>query len=217
MAQQERDRIFALAGIYQSCDLVTHFAEKGIADKTAYRTALSSIFNLNPSSTLDVFGSLTAIQPGLTLLARDFATKNPQSVNLMRYSFSVIAITVKLMKNKDALDKIAARLDRIKAFYPSLSDEVLEEKEDEISYSLAGIYSDIISPLTRKIKVVGNPNYLQNNLVQAKVRTALFAAIRAAILWYQVGGSRFQLIFGRKAIINGANRLLAQTQNKEIE
>jgi high frequency lysogenization protein len=45
--------------------------------------------------------------------------------------------------------------------------------------------------------VTGNPTYLQNTATADKVRALLLAGIRAAILWRQVGGQRWHLLFKR--------------------
>lgn len=204
----QKDQVIALAGIYQNSYLVEQLAQSGTCDATIYQTALKSLFNVNPTSTLDVFGDFSNVTQGLNLLIQALSKRSEKNMSLMRYSFSMIALTIKLMKNSNALDKISGRLNRIQAFYSTLSDEVLAEKSDELSYSLSGIYSDIISPLTTKVKVIGKVNYLTNTLVQAKVRTSLFATLRCAMLWYQLGGGRLQLIFGRKKIIKMAQELL---------
>lgn len=67
---------------------------------------------------------------------------------------------------------------------------------------MAGIYVDVISPLGPRIQVTGSPAVLQSPQVQAKVRSALLAGIRAAVLWHQVGGGRLQLMFSRNRLVN---------------
>jgi high frequency lysogenization protein len=40
------------------------------------------------------------------------------------------------------------------------------------------------------------------------VRTLLLAGLRSAVLWRQLGGGRFDLMFGRKKIMREAEALL---------
>jgi high frequency lysogenization protein len=40
------------------------------------------------------------------------------------------------------------------------------------------------------------------------VRTLLLAGLRSATLWNQLGGGRFELMFGRKSIIREARSFL---------
>ncbi|MEP9303762.1 DUF489 family protein, partial [Klebsiella pneumoniae] len=55
----------------------------------------------------------------------------------------------------------------------------------------------------------GSPGWPQSPQVQAKVRSALLAGIRAAVLWHQVGGGRLQLMFSRNRLVNQAKQILA--------
>lgn len=203
----------ALAGVCQNAMLVPKLANTGQCNTLQYDIAITSIFNQSPKTTEDVFGGVDNIRSGLQFLTQLFAANQQEKIEVMRYIFGSIGITNKLLKNKESLDKIANRLARIQSLYDSTTHSSLENYRDEISYSLAGIYSDILSPLTTKIRVGGKIEYLQNTLVQAKVRTALFGSVRSAILWHQVGGNRLQFIFARKNIINAANEIL-QHMNK---
>jgi high frequency lysogenization protein len=56
--------------------------------------------------------------------------------------------------------------------------------------------------------VNGEHGHLSNPLIAARVRAALFAGIRSAFLWHQLGGSRWQLLFSRKKIANEAAGIL---------
>ncbi|WP_392559541.1 high frequency lysogenization protein HflD [Orbus mooreae] len=203
----------ALSGICQSAMLVPKLANSGQCSTYLYDISLNSIFDTDPVSTIDVFGGVDNIKEGLTFLTNAFNHNQQEKIEIMRYVFGAINVTSKLIKNDDALTKISQRLTRIKSLYDYEHDHaIVENHRDEISYSLAGIYSDIISPLTTKIRVNGKVECLQNTLVQAKVRSALFASVRAAILWYQVGGNRLQLILMRKNIAKAAKEILQQNQ-----
>jgi high frequency lysogenization protein len=74
--------------------------------------------------------------------------------------------------------------------------------------NLADTYKQTLSTLSFRIKVAGNPQILQNSHNANKVRALLLAGIRAAILWRQVGGRRWHLLFNRKRYIKDAQGLL---------
>ncbi|WP_392551685.1 high frequency lysogenization protein HflD [Orbus wheelerorum] len=202
----------ALGGVCQSAILVPSLANTGQCDLPLYDISLKSIFNISPQSTEDVFDGTENIKNGLQFLTQ-LLNNSQEKVEVMRYILGTLGVTSKLIKNESALAKISNRLERIQSLYGIINNETLSNHRDEISYSLAGIYSDIISPLTSKIRVTGKVEYLQNTLIQARVRSALFASVRSAILWYQVGGNRLQLLFSRKSIINAADNILQQMQN----
>ena len=198
----------ALAGVTQSATLIPQLANTGVCNSTLYQISLKSIFNTSPKTTDDVYDGINNIKTGLETLISLLSSSQKQQVELIRYLFGTLSITSKLLKNNHALDKIDQRLQRISGLYSAMNDEIISEHVDDLSYSLAGIYSDIISPLSTKIKVVGKAEYLQNTLVQAKVRASLLGCVRSAILWYQVGGNRLQILFSRKRIDNAAQELL---------
>jgi len=58
--------------------------------------------------------------------------------------------------------------------------------------------------------VNGEQGYLATPLIAAKVRAGLLAGVRSAVLWRQLGGNRWQLLFGRRRIAREAGRLLRQ-------
>ena len=200
----------ALAGVTQSATLIPQLANTGVCNSTLYQISLKSIFNTSPKTTDDVYDGINNIKTGLETLISLLSSSQKQQVELIRYLFGTLSITSKLLKNNQALDKIDQRLQRISGLYSAMNDEIISEHIDDLSYSLAGIYSDIISPLSTKIKVVGKAEYLQNTLVQAKVRASLLGCVRSAILWYQVGGNRLQILFSRKRINNAAQELLKE-------
>ena len=200
----------ALAGVTQSATLIPQLANTGVCNRTLYQISLKSIFNTSPKTTDDVYDGINNIKTGLETLITLLSSSQKQQVELIRYLFGTLSITGKLLKNNQALDKIDQRLQRISGLYSAMNDEIIGDHVDNLSYSLAGIYSDIISPLSTKIKVVGKAEYLQNTLVQAKVRASLLGCVRSAILWYQVGGNRLQILFSRKRINNAAQELLKE-------
>lgn len=203
----------ALAGVAQSTILIPQLANTGVCSTTLYEQSIKSVFQTSPKTTVDVFGGLHNIRTGLKTLIQLLSSGQKEQIELIRYLFGSLSITSKLIKNTDALAKIDQRLTRISGLYTDMSEETIQAHIDDLSYSLAGIYSDIVSPLATKIKVVGKAEFLQNSLVQAKVRTALLGCIRSAILWYQVGGSRLQFLFLRKRICKAAQELLLKIDN----
>jgi high frequency lysogenization protein len=203
------DMVIALAGACQSASLVPELSHNGTTEPKDYITAIKSIFNTNPVSATDVFGDINNIKRGLKILIQILNTQKQQDLmETTRYLFATLTIANHLRKNQTALNELSQRLSRLSTLYTFTNDDDLAQSIDTISYSLAGIYTDIISPLTTKVKVMGKMEYLQNTLIQAKVRTTLFACVRASILWFQMGGTRWQFILSRKKLLQTAEELL---------
>ena len=76
--------------------------------------------------------------------------------------------------------------------------------------NLAQIYQDSISTFRYRIQVNGYAGYLQQDSIAQRIRCLLFAGIRAAILWHQLGGKRYHLIFSRKQLLSQLHTLHTQ-------
>ncbi|ORM68636.1 high frequency lysogenization protein HflD [Pantoea rwandensis] len=208
MAKNYYEITLALAGVCQAAHLVQQLAHQGNCNSAALNVSLRSLLDLNPGSTLAVFGNDEAnLHLGLETLMAVLNTGSRQGAGaeLTRYTLSMMVLERKLNGNKAALNTLAQRisqLDRQLAHY--------ELESETITSAMAGIYVDVISPLGPRIQVTGSPQVLQNTQVQSKVRATLLAGIRAAVLWQQVGGGRLQLMFSRQRLLREAKTILSR-------
>ncbi|EBZ8464880.1 high frequency lysogenization protein HflD [Salmonella enterica] len=207
MAKNYYDITLALSGICQSARLVQQLAHQGHCDADALHVSLNSVIDMNPSSTLGVFGGSEAnLRLGLETLLGVLNASSRQGLNaeLTRYTLSLMVLERKLTSAKGALNTLG---DRINGLQRQLDHFDLQS--DTLMSAMAGIYVDVISPLGPRIQVTGSPAVLQSPQVQAKVRASLLAGIRAAVLWHQVGGGRLQLMFSRHRLTTQAKQILA--------
>lgn len=207
MAKNYYDITLALAGICQSAALVQQLAYKGGCDDTLLEVSLRSVLDLNPPSTLAVYGNQPVnVKLGLEgLLGMLNAARQGPGAELTRYTLSLMVLERKLHANTPALDELGKRIGQLQrqlAHFELMSDTLFS--------AMAAIYVDVISPLGPRIQVTGTPAMLQNIQIQAKVRAALLAGIRSAVLWQQLGGGRLQLMFGRNRLMKQAQQILAQ-------
>ncbi|ORM64639.1 lysogenization regulator HflD [Pantoea rodasii] len=208
MAKNYHEITLALAGVCQAAHLVQQLAHQGSCNTAALNVSLRSLLDLNPGSTLAVFGNDEAnLQLGLESLMAvlNSGSRQGAGAELTRYTLSMMVLERKLHGNSAALNTLSqriAQLDRQLAHY--------ELESETITSAMAGIYVDVISPLGPRIQVTGSPQVLQNSQVQSKVRAALLAGIRAAVLWQQVGGGRLQLMFSRQRLLREAKTILSR-------
>ena len=78
----------------------------------------------------------------------------------------------------------------------------------DVLAALGGLYADTISHLRPRIMVQGNPHYLGQAGVVSEIRALLLAAVRSAMLWRQLGGSQWQFLFARRAMVDAVGRQL---------
>lgn len=209
MAKNYQDITLALAGVCQSAHLVQQLAHHGHCDNAVLEVSLNSLLDMNPRSTLAVFGNDERnLKVGLeTLLGILNSNAKGMGAELSRYAFSLIALERKLNGNPAALNALGDRIGQL-----SRQLEHFELMSDTIISALASIYVDIISTLGPRIQVTGSPDVLKSTQVQSKVRAALLAGIRATVLWQQVGGGRLQLMFSRGRLVSEAKQILARCQ-----
>ncbi|MCV9877257.1 high frequency lysogenization protein HflD [Brenneria izbisi] len=208
MAKNYHDITLALAGICQSAHLVHQLANTGHCDNDILHTSLNSILVVNPASTLAVYGDAESnLKTGLETLLGILNTSSDKGAGaeLSRYAFSLIALERKLKAKPASLNELGNRIGQLERQL-----EHFELLSDTIISALAGIYVDVISTLGPRIQVTGAPEVLKNTQVQAKVRAALLAGIRSAVLWQQIGGGRLQLMFSRSHLIKEAKQILAR-------
>lgn len=204
MANTNYDRTIAFAGLCQAAFLAQQIAKNGHCDSDAFETSLKAILNINPSSTIDVFGSEVNLKIGLNCLVNGF-NRSPESGEITRYIISLMALERKLSSRRDSLSQLGDRIDTL-----ARQVEHFELLDEQMLSNVASVYLDVISPIGPRIQVTGTPSVLQQTTNQHKIRALLLSGIRCAVLWRQVGGRRLQLILSRKKMIEQAKILLAR-------
>lgn len=205
MAKNWQDLSLAMAGIFQATALVDQIARTGYVPIEAYETCLHSLFQQNPNTSAEVFGGADKLEMGLGIMNTLFTMKaDKEHPNTMRYVMGVLHLQSKLAKKSDMLSVIASRLEQAERkmeHFGSIS-------HDNVVSNLADIYTNTLSGFKFRIQVSGDINYLQQARIANQIRALLFAGIRSAMLWRQLGGSRLQIIFQRKKLQQSAEQWL---------
>jgi len=201
---KQLDRILALAGIFQAAALVKQLAWTGQLDKTSYEASIHSLFQIDANNVVEVYGSIDNLQLGLkTLLQVLKHSSSARDPEIARYCIALLHLEQKLIKKPNMLNIIKDGLARAKN-----QAEHFGILHQNVIANLASIYVDTLSTFSFRIHITGEKNYLTNTHQTNKVRTLLLAGIRSAVLWHQLGGSRWQLIFQRNSILKDAHYIL---------
>lgn len=205
-------QIIALAGLCQALKLVQQVARSSELDKDALSLMLNSVAVIDAEQPLQIYGNEAAnLRTGLQLIIDQLGDKPQKDVELTRYIVGVLALERKLSKTPAHLAKLGDKLQHLQRQLQHFS--VLD---DNMLANLADIYSDCISSLGGRIQIYGQPDLLKQPAVQHKVRALLLAAIRAAVLWRQAGGSRINFIFKRRKLVAQAKQMLAQLPSSSL-
>jgi high frequency lysogenization protein len=211
VARPFHDQVLALAGIFQSAHFVQQLAREGRADTDALRASIQSILALDAPDVETIYGGARGVRLGLELLGTKLSGKTkPTDIEMARYVVAMMQIEGALRRRPAMLDDIRQGIDAARAqmkFFEN--DTPADGVHPLLMEKLAQVYSQTISTLTPRIMVSGEHGHLSNPAIAAKVRAALLAGIRSAVLWRQLGGRRWQLLFSRGKIARAAAELLA--------
>ena len=198
------NQTLALAGIFQSADLIEQLAYKGELNQAAYDCSLDSLFTIDAPTAIEVFGDLAGLSRGLRAAAQYLGGENPKSArNVAYYVLSMLKISQRLKRNQTMASAIQTGLQKIAT---QTSD--FEMSRASIVGKIDGLYQDTVSTINPRIMVNGEQIHLRNPDSAGKIRVLLLAGIRAAVLWHQLGGRRWKLLVFRKKYVRSANQIL---------
>jgi high frequency lysogenization protein len=189
----------ALAGVCQAAAIVKQIARQTEFDQPALACCIRSITITEPDNTEQVFGELTDLRLGFETLLSQLGDSSKKDVEVTRYVANLLSIERKLSGNKQAMAELGNRINNIQrqqAHFALLDTQMLR--------NLDSVYSDVVSPLGRKIQVGGDPALLKQEGNQFRVRAALLGGVRAAVLWRQLGGRRRHILLNRNQILESA-------------
>jgi high frequency lysogenization protein len=197
-----RDQAIALAGVFQACQLVDNLARTGCIPIDKLSVEINSLLEQNPDSTEAVFsyGEHNAgynLEIGIETIQQLFREKHKnRRPDTLRYIIGVMHLQRKVGKDTAMLEQIGLGIERAK-----VQAEHFTLSHENVIANIADVYQNTISTQRFRIQVSGQANHLQQTSVANRVRCLLFAAIRAAILWQQLGGRRWHFLVFRGHIL----------------
>ncbi len=205
MSKNWNDITLALAGVFQAAALVEQLAKTGYIPSDAQSVSVSSLLEQNPDSTLAVYGGNSdGLELGLKVMSDLLHHhQNRDYPDTLRYVLGILHLQKKMMGRKDMLETIGSGLEQ-----SARQAEHFGITHENVLASIGSLYSDTISTFKFRIQVNGDFSYLQQTRVANQVRALLFAGIRSATLWRQVGGKRLQVILSRKRLSATADEIL---------
>ncbi|NND45351.1 MAG: high frequency lysogenization protein HflD [Xanthomonadales bacterium] len=198
------DRTLALSGLFQATELVRQAANHGTWSGFAARASLDSLFCVQSQSVEDIYGGAERLHLGLETLVLVLRGEN-DNLDALRYAIGLLQIERKFRRKRGMQARVGDELERIAGEYGELEEH---ERQDRQADEVSRLYTETISAMQPRIVVQGKPQYLQSERTVNWIRTLLFAGLRSAVLWNQLGGSRWKLMFGRKQMLAEAEGLL---------
>lgn len=204
-----KERTMALAGIFQATELVRQAANHGTWSGYAAEHCLQSLLAMEADSVDEIYGGASHLRLGVETLVA-VLQGDGRHMESLRYAVSVMQLESRFRKNEAMQTRVGEELVRINGLRSLKSDGEMEEHEllDLQAEHIATLYCDTISKISPRIVVNGKPQHLQVPRTVNWIRTLLLSSVRSAVLWRQLGGGRFSLMFGRRKMLEQAQALL---------
>ncbi|MCV6587789.1 MAG: high frequency lysogenization protein HflD [Marinobacterium sp.] len=222
MSRRHDEQTIALAALFQAAALVDQIATRGMVAQNNFESSIYSLFVTNPGSTEEIYGGASELPYNLSLGLRNLQdlvdrSKAEQNRNVTNYALSMIHLERKLSSDPKMLRHLGGRIDQVREQARFFDEDYNGDPMDSPSVlahpnvvaNLASLYQETLSTFKFRIQVGGDPRLLQNSENAAKIRALLLAGIRAAMLWRQVGGRRWHLLFFRSRIRPSLKKLNA--------
>ena len=199
------EQLVALGAVFAAASLADRIARTGQVPEAPVACLIGSLLVRNPSNTLEVYGGDTLnLKDGFKALASALE-RNPVSLQRepLRYALAMLGLERQLNARNDLLEIMGSRLDQIEQQVQHFG-----VAHENVIAACGGLYQDTISTFRQRIQVHGDMRFLQQPANAAKIRALLLAGIRAARLWHQLGGRRWQLLFSRRKLLNALYPLI---------
>jgi len=193
----------ALSGVAQCARIVDQISRTGSYPLEFLEASIHSLFSFDAPDVDSVFGNLQGVKLGLQSLAAGLSAGGDTATShQMRYLFSILHLERKFAARTDLQTVVQRRLQHASYKATHFASHV-----NETCHSVAAIYSDTLSTLSFRIKILGSAQHLQNTTNAEIIRALLLAGVRSAFLWRQLGGRRWKLAFNRAEVRSTAIQL----------
>jgi len=200
MNNRLKNQGIALAALIQSANLVDRLATHGQIPDSSLIIMRNSLFKFDVEDVAEIYSNdidtdiKQNLHAGIRVSKKIFLENaNQEYAQTIRYVLALIQLEKHFRRSKEQMDKVRSSLESMKV---QDSDELISE-----------LYLETLAKLPFRIQVLGKMQHLKNPRNEYQIRTLLFAGIRAAMLWHQMGGRRWHFLFQKKAIINSLDAL----------
>lgn len=202
-----QSRTLALAGVFRAASLVNVLANEGTISDDELRISIESIFETDPDDVIQVYGSSENLSQGFNTLINQLGKESDtRNMDIARYVVSMLFLERRLMKNSEILETLSTGVE-----LATRQSEHFSKTHENVIANIADVYSRTISELGPRIMVNGEQNFLTTTAISNKIRTVLLGGIRSAVLWHQLGGRRWHILFQRNRYLQEAKHLFKIT------
>ena len=182
------EQTLALAGLYQSCDVVSKIAWNGNYNEKELLPLINSIQAIESNNVEQIYLSTQSLKTGLLYLRKQIIGDIfNRSSETRRYVKSLQILSEKVLDSHETISTIQILI-------KEMQDDSNIVTTDDKAKRLSDIYQETLSLFEPRIVINGENMYLTVPIQASRIRTALFAGVRSTILWRQLGGSKLKLL-----------------------
>lgn len=195
------EQAIALCALFDAASGVVELAHRGSTDSARLELLMSAFLNTQPNSITQLY-RLDSQPEGLAsgrralelLLSKQHG--EPHFDQVVQIALGCLYLASRLYKDGPMAGQIGAGIGPLqtKAEQFGITHNNLFAATDEL-------YQQTLSRYRYRIQIKGDPARLQQSGVAQRVRSLLFAAVRAGHLWRQSGGHRYHLVLYRRALL----------------
>jgi high frequency lysogenization protein len=195
------EQAIALCALFESACGVVELAHSGSTTSARLALLMSAFLDTQSHSTAQLY-RLDDDRDGLAsgrhtlalLLAKQRGEQRFDQV--VQIALGSLYLASKLYKDSAMAAKIGAGIAplQVKAEQFGVAHNNLFAATDQL-------YQQTLSGYSYRIQIKGDPARLQQSGVAQRVRSLLFAAVRAGYRWRQSGGHRYHLVLYRRALL----------------
>ena len=187
--------IISLSALLHSSYLVNKIATTGQNYSSEAEMLIRSIYKTDTFDTKSIYKNYNELHDGYVVLKK-ILTGNTDIplITMQKYALNMILIQKNINKINDLKYLIRKKIDNYQE-----NSMMATNLGDLIAYT-EEIYTEHIGIIRPRVVVSGKKEYLEKN--SSLIRALLLSGIRASFLWDYYGGSKWQLMFRRKEILN---------------
>lgn len=196
----DRDRALALAGVFQAVALVERVAREAEPDSALLEATLAPLFRFDATDVPAVYAGAANLTLGLASLERALGGPRASGDELaLRYALNLLQFERHYASDPTMQRELRRLLQLIQ-----LQGDPAGISGPATVDALADAWTRTLGTLRPRVLVGGDPKRLRDKRVVSLVRALLLAGFRSAVLWRQVGGSRWSLLLRRAALLRAA-------------
>jgi high frequency lysogenization protein len=202
----DQERAIALAALSQITYCIQRITYDGIIEDQLIAPCLYSLLQVDADNVESIYDLPGSVTTG----AQKILKKSPhdhQTWERFRYIELLMRYEKKLHQQQHQ-----ALLTKLRQQMLTLIAQC-EHEDSTDSYPVAqfaSIYIETIGQIKPRILIHGQKVHLQDHHFQCYIRALLLAGIRAAMLWHQLGGSRWLILWRYRSLVAALENYLTQ-------